>query len=196
MHIAAPSACGLARRCLLAPLLRAHHSSRHPLSLKKTTSRPKASPPSSTAATSTTGPAAPRATRAKSPPSPADERAEWDAKMKKDINEHWHVDNGELVSDGKDPYPRHDHATTAISKCGSIGRSAQHGDSGIYLRGTPQVQIWDPIRQRSASGSAPTKAPAASGTTRSTKRIHSYSPTTPSASGTACTSAWSVRTSP
>ena len=27
----------------------------------------------------------------------------------------------------------------------SIGRSSQKGDSGIYLRGTPQIQIWDPF---------------------------------------------------
>jgi len=27
-----------------------------------------------------------------------------------------------------------------------------HGDSGIYLRGTPQVQIWDPDRSKAGSG--------------------------------------------
>src|SRR5687767_12115713 len=35
---------------------------------------------------------------------PPDQRAAWDADMQSGINEHWRVDNGELVSDGKDPY--------------------------------------------------------------------------------------------
>ena len=43
--------------------------------------------------------------------------------------------------------------TTAISRCSWTGRSSQGGDSGIYLRGSPQVQIWDPdARAPSGSG--------------------------------------------
>jgi hypothetical protein len=74
---------------------------------------------------------------------PAKERAQWDEQMKKGIKEHWHVDNGELVSDGKDPYlatPR-DYVDFEMWVDWKIGPK---GDSGIYLRGVPQVQIWDP----------------------------------------------------
>ncbi len=72
-----------------------------------------------------------------------DERAVRDAKMKKGVEEHWRVENGELISDGKDPFlstPR-DYADFEMWVDWKIGKL---GDSGIYLRGTPQVQIWDP----------------------------------------------------
>ena len=74
---------------------------------------------------------------------PADQRAEWDAKMKKGIQEHWHVDKGELVSDGKDPFlaTTKDFGDFEMWVDWKIG---PRGDSGIYLRGVPQVQIWDP----------------------------------------------------
>jgi hypothetical protein len=73
----------------------------------------------------------------------ADKRAEHDEKMKKEIKEHWHVDKGELVSDGKDPYlaTTKDYGDFEMWVDWKIGKN---GDSGIYLRGTPQVQIWDP----------------------------------------------------
>jgi len=52
------------------------------------------------------------------------------------------VENGELINDGNEPYA----TTEAI--CGDIDVRLEHqtvakSDSGIYLRGTPQVQIWD-----------------------------------------------------
>lgn len=74
---------------------------------------------------------------------PADKRAEWDAEMKKGIKEHWHVDKGDLVSDGKDPFlaTTKDFADFEMWVDWKIGPK---GDSGIYLRGVPQVQIWDP----------------------------------------------------
>jgi 3-keto-disaccharide hydrolase len=70
---------------------------------------------------------------------PSDERA----KMMDELHKHWRVENGELVSDGKDPYlatPR-DYGDFEMWVDWKIG---QYGDSGIYLRGVPQVQIWDP----------------------------------------------------
>jgi Domain of Unknown Function (DUF1080) len=74
---------------------------------------------------------------------PADERAAWDAEMKRGIREHWRVEDGLLISDGKDPFL----ATT--EDYGDVEmwvdwKIREHGDSGIYLRGAPQVQIWDP----------------------------------------------------
>jgi hypothetical protein len=73
----------------------------------------------------------------------AEERAKWDAEMQKGIDEHWRVDSGELVSDGKDPFlaTKRDYGDFEMWVDWKIGLK---GDSGIYLRGTPQVQIWDP----------------------------------------------------
>lgn len=56
--------------------------------------------------------------------------------------QHWTVENGELVNDGKGPY------LTTDKSYGDYELRLQYktvagADSGIYLRGTPQVQIWD-----------------------------------------------------
>jgi hypothetical protein len=74
---------------------------------------------------------------------PSEERAKWDADMQRGVDEHWRVDNGELVSDGKDPFlaTKRDYGDVEMWVDWKIGPK---GDSGIYLRGTPQVQIWDP----------------------------------------------------
>ena len=55
---------------------------------------------------------------------------------------HWSVQNGELVNDGHGPY------ATTEKDYGDIEflveyKTVPTADSGIYLRGTPQVQIWD-----------------------------------------------------
>jgi len=55
---------------------------------------------------------------------------------------HWPVENGELVNDGKGPY------ATTDKEFGDIEflidyKTVAMADSGIYLRATPQVQIWD-----------------------------------------------------
>ncbi|MEN3943188.1 DUF1080 domain-containing protein [Prosthecobacter sp. SYSU 5D2] len=59
------------------------------------------------------------------------------------INAHWSVDNGELVNDGKGLY------LTTDKDYGDFELLLEYkalplGDSGVYLRGIPQVQIWDP----------------------------------------------------
>ncbi|MCS6850929.1 MAG: DUF1080 domain-containing protein [Gemmataceae bacterium] len=64
-----------------------------------------------------------------------------DADMK-EFRAHWSVQNGELVNDGKGPY------ATTEKEFGDIElwieyKTVPKADSGIYLRGTPQVQIWD-----------------------------------------------------
>jgi hypothetical protein len=73
----------------------------------------------------------------------ASERSEHDAKMRRGIDEHWSVDGGELVSDGEEPY------LATKTEYGDFELWVDwlihpRGDSGIYLRGVPQVQIWDP----------------------------------------------------
>jgi len=67
------------------------------------------------------------------------------AKIKADTEEarkHWSVENGDLVNDGKGPY------LTTDQEFGDIEllidyKTVPKADSGIYLRCTPQVQIWD-----------------------------------------------------
>lgn len=59
------------------------------------------------------------------------------------INAHWKVENGELVNDGKGLY------LTTDKDYGDFELWVEYkalplGDSGVYLRGIPQVQIWDP----------------------------------------------------
>ena len=63
--------------------------------------------------------------------------------MRRGIDEHWRVEDGELVSDGKEPY------LATKTEYGDFEMWVDwminpQGDSGIYLRGVPQVQIWDP----------------------------------------------------
>ena len=64
-------------------------------------------------------------------------RAEDDATLT-----HWKCENGELVNDGEGAY------LTTDRDYGDVDlrldyKTVAKADSGIYLRGTPQVQIWD-----------------------------------------------------
>lgn len=63
------------------------------------------------------------------------------------INAHWRVDNDELVNDGKGLY------LTTDKEYGDFELLVDYkmqplGDSGIYLRGIPQVQIWDSTEEK------------------------------------------------
>jgi hypothetical protein len=63
-------------------------------------------------------------------------------KQRADFSQHWRVENGELVNVGTGPY------ATTDAEFGDIEflleyKTVPKADSGIYLRGTPQVQIWD-----------------------------------------------------
>ena len=65
-------------------------------------------------------------------------RAEDDASMRK----HWRVEDGELVNDGQGAYLTTDRAYgDALFELEY--KTVAKADSGIYLRGCPQVQIWD-----------------------------------------------------
>lgn len=64
------------------------------------------------------------------------------AQQRLDFPKNWTVENGELVNDGHGPY------ATTEEEFGDIDllieyKTVAKADSGIYLRGTPQVQIWD-----------------------------------------------------
>jgi hypothetical protein len=72
---------------------------------------------------------------------PEDFKKKHDASLA-DIQKHWTVQNGELVNDGKGLY------LTTETNYGDFEllvdyRTVPLADSGIYLRGCPQVQIWD-----------------------------------------------------
>lgn len=56
--------------------------------------------------------------------------------------QHWRVENGELVNIGTGPYATTDEAFGDIEFLIEY-KTVAKADSGIYLRGTPQVQIWD-----------------------------------------------------
>lgn len=63
-------------------------------------------------------------------------------KMRDEFPTNWRVENGELVNDGHGPY------ATTDAEFGDIEflieyKTVAKADSGIYLRGLPQVQIWD-----------------------------------------------------
>lgn len=70
------------------------------------------------------------------------ERADKLAAELADMKAHWRVENGELINDGKGAY------MTTDKDYGDFDLLVEYkllpkGDSGIYLRGTPQVQVWD-----------------------------------------------------
>jgi hypothetical protein len=77
-----------------------------------------------------------------SPEEKAQKIAEWTS----DARQHWSVENGELVNDGKGAY------LATEKEYGDVEllieyRTVPKADSGIYLRDTPQVQIWDTTKE-------------------------------------------------
>ena len=73
---------------------------------------------------------------------PAGELARKKKKSLEDIRTHWRVEDGELVNDGSGLY------LTTDENFGDFEllldyRTVPLADCGIYLRGIPQVQIWD-----------------------------------------------------
>ena len=69
----------------------------------------------------------------------------------KDMRAHWRVEDGVIVFDGKGRSlcTAKDYADFEMYVDYKILR---HGDSGVYLRGSPQVQIWDPEDNPEGSG--------------------------------------------
>lgn len=73
---------------------------------------------------------------------PAAERAQLRAEDDASMRAHWRVEDGELVNDGEGAY------LTTDAEFGDFELALEYktvagADSGIYLRGCPQVQIWD-----------------------------------------------------
>ncbi len=73
---------------------------------------------------------------------PEAERAKLEAVWTADMRAHWRADGAELVNDGQGKY------ATTVKEYGDFEllvdyKTVPKADSGIYLRGCPQVQIWD-----------------------------------------------------
>jgi len=80
-----------------------------------------------------------------------EELAKAQAKADEDMRAHWEVVDGALCFDGKG------HSLCTIKDYGDFEllvdwKIEKGGDSGIYLRGSPQVQIWDPAGNPVGSG--------------------------------------------
>ena len=80
-----------------------------------------------------------------------EELAEAQQQADEQIRQHWRVADGQIVADGHGPHlcTSRDYADFELWLDWKISPGA---DSGIYLRGAPQVQIWDPT-----GGYAPAK---------------------------------------
>ncbi|GBL27350.1 hypothetical protein EMGBS8_12980 [Verrucomicrobiota bacterium] len=92
-----------------------------------------------------------------------EKRAERDKTWTADMLAHWKAEGDDLVNDGKGKY------ATTLKEYGDIELTLEYnmaplGDSGIYLRNVPQVQIWDPANAKERR-MAPTKVAVRSGIT-------------------------------
>jgi len=67
-------------------------------------------------------------------------------KSMENINRHWRVEDGELINDGEGLYLS-TREFFADFELRLEYRTVAKADSGIYLRGCPQVQIWDPTEE-------------------------------------------------
>lgn len=70
------------------------------------------------------------------------EKASKQAAFDEDLRRHWTIENGELRNDGEGVF------MTTVRSFGDLEMELEYctvplADSGVYLRGTPQVQIWD-----------------------------------------------------
>jgi hypothetical protein len=73
---------------------------------------------------------------------PAAERAKLQSEDDATMRAHWRIDGSELVNDGDGAYLTTD-AEFGDAEYALEYRTVALADSGIYLRGCPQVQIWD-----------------------------------------------------
>lgn len=77
---------------------------------------------------------------------PAHELEQKHKNSQPDIHKHWRVENKELINDGQGLY------LTTVDNFSNFElrleyKTVARADSGIYLRGYPQVQIWDTTKE-------------------------------------------------
>ena len=75
------------------------------------------------------------------------------AKMREEFPQHWSIKDGELFNPGTGAY------ATTDKEYGDIELVLEYnmaplGDSGVYLRACPQVQIWDPANPKELKNNA------------------------------------------
>ena len=76
--------------------------------------------------------------------------AELQKKADESMKKHWHIqEGGVLFFDGE----KGGHSLATVKKYGNFEfhcswKIAKNSDSGLYLRGLPQVQIWDPTNEK------------------------------------------------
>ncbi len=77
-----------------------------------------------------------------------DERAKRQQEWNADMAAHWKVVDGEIVNDGRGVFltTDRDYGDCELSLEWMFPKTC--GDSGVYLRGNPQVQLWDPACER------------------------------------------------
>ena len=80
-----------------------------------------------------------------------EELAKAQEKADEEMRAHWKVEDGVLVFDGKGK------SLCTAKDYGDFEmyvdwKILPKGDSGIYVRGTPQIQIWDPNQHKVGSG--------------------------------------------
>ncbi len=63
-----------------------------------------------------------------------------------EAKQHWSVEDGELINDGKGPYLTTDKEYRDYELWIDY-KTVPRADSGIYLKATPQVQIWDSTKE-------------------------------------------------
>ena len=82
-----------------------------------------------------------------------EERAEKQQEVDRETFEHWYLQDGMILYDGTDGVgnieTRREYGDFELVLDWKIGPK---GDSGIFLRNMPQVQIWDPHHQGTGSG--------------------------------------------
>lgn len=71
-----------------------------------------------------------------------EQKADFIAKNLPEFKKHWTVENGEMVNDGNGAYATTEKDYKDFELLIEY-KTVPMADSGIYLRGTPQVQIWD-----------------------------------------------------
>ncbi len=73
---------------------------------------------------------------------PKEELAQKKTASLEDIQQHWRVENGELINDGHGLYLSTNRFYSDFELLLQY-KTVPKADSGVYLRGIPQVQIWD-----------------------------------------------------
>lgn len=77
---------------------------------------------------------------------PDDQAKAWRETMDAGVAKHWKVEDGQVVNDGHEPHLITDRDYGDFEFLVDW-KLSPNGDSGIYLRGCPQVQIWDPTNK-------------------------------------------------